>query len=583
MFEDREQRYISITNGEIYNEKELRAGLRAVGREVKDKCDTAVIPELFARHPERAFDSVAGMFAAAVWDSRNHQLTLVRDRFGIKPLYYALTSEFLIFASEIKAILASGLISPTFDQSSLADLFTFSYPFPPRTMFAGIQEVPPATMLTVDVGSHTARSSRYYSIPRPESPTPLSFSDATQQFRTIWDKVLAEHLEADVPIAGLLSGGIDSAFTVATAQRLRGAPLDTFSVGFDVPAYDESEQIADLARHLGGTNRVLRLTASSGDAYREALWHTETPLLFPVAIAQKLLAQNVSNHGYKVVIGGEGADEIFGGYDCFRQQSLRNFLHGPLLGRLRPALLKHLIYRWMPLPKGTTDHIMNNERQNRAITARFGFRPAWYDVWSATHRDSAALFVAPPLSLSTTPFEPPSEFRELCADEGVTSSTLDQSLRFECRTRLPNYILSMTDRSFMAHGVEARVPFLDHRLVDFAFHLPDSFKIRMLKEKAILRRAAREVLPPADAQRGKRPFFYPLREYFGADSSPAWIHDYLTESMLRRAGVFNPQEVAALQNRRKSLPIDSMAAAQVDLRLFLVLGVQVLWDLFCRD
>jgi asparagine synthase (glutamine-hydrolysing) len=575
---------VAVYNGEIYNYQALRSRLRAAGCPIATECDSEVIPYLFREEGAAMVESLRGMFAFAAWDLRMRKLMLCRDRLGIKPLYWARVDEFLLFASEIKGILASGLVQPRIDRDSLSDLFSISYPCPPRTMFVGINELRPGHLMEVDPDSGRVSIRRYWRAPfhPKELKNEVARSDAVHELRARIDASVYSHLQADVPVACYLSGGLDSSVICSSVKHVTGDSPKTFAVAFDDESLDESAIAASVATFLGTDHTTVRCTRHTGIALFETMIQsTELPLQFPIALPLYALSAAARHEGYKVVLSGEGPDELFGGYDCFRADALRRLFGSGALKHLRRLAYSQL-YAWLGTPEGAVDvMIANHHRAPDIIRAFGGVYPPWYDVWTGLNLRRDEL-LAPGVGSARPISEPPDGFLELVHPYAKDLEPLDAALALEIETRLPSWILHIGDRASMANGVEARVPFLDHELVEFVCALPASFKIRRMEEKYLMRQAALQRLPGRIARRRKQPFYTPLAAWFFTEPLPDLVADHLSRDSLLSSDLFDPEIVRSFLDELPKVPSTSLRLRQLEWLLILILGTQVLHRSFIR-
>jgi asparagine synthase (glutamine-hydrolysing) len=578
-------RTVAVYNGEIYNYQELRRRLHQGGHELPNACDATVVPYLYEEQGEDFLLALRGMYAFALWDGHRRQLLLARDRLGIKPLYWAQTRDYLVFASEVKAIFASGLVAPEIDRRSLDDLFSLSYPCPPRTMFEGVYEVPPAHVVTATPGRPVGPPRRYWSAPfRPRGEhRPGRRRDLEAELRDLLRRRVYDHLQADVRVGAYLSGGLDSSAIGALVKEVTGDPPVTFSIGFEDPAFDETPHAEAMAAHLGAENHRIICGPELAAEYPRTLWHTELPLQFPLALPLMQLAALARREGFPVILTGEGADELMGGYDCFRAQKMRRVLDRPGLRGMRPFLFRQL-YQWLGTPEGTVDFLLEVQRRPIDDVAREfgGVFPAWYDTWQGLDLERE-LLLSPDGRAVRSPAVAPEEFSRLVPENVEALHPLDAQLALELQTRLPSWILLIGDRAGMANAVETRVPLLDHEVVEFVASLHPSHKIRGFQEKAILRGALRGLLPEDLRQRQKRPFYTPVKSWFFSAGAPEYVDEALSERALRDAGLFAPEVVKKLRQDLETVPEQHLLRHRLEWVLLQVLGVQLLQRLFVTD
>jgi asparagine synthase (glutamine-hydrolysing) len=317
--------------------------------------------------------------------------------------------------------------------------------------------------------------------------------------------------------------------------------------------------------------------------YPKTIWHTELPLQYPLALPLMQLSSLAKTEGFPVILTGEGADELMGGYDCFRAQRMRRAFDRPLLRTLRPFVY-HQLYKWMGTPKGAVEHYLRcQERPIRDVTREFsGAFPAWYDVWQALDVERSQL-LSPDGRVPRRTTSAPSEFAELVRDDITELDALDAELAIELETRLPAWILLIGDRAGMANSVEMRVPFLDHEVVEFLASLEPRLKMSGFKEKAVLRGAMKGLLPEEIRRRPKRPFYTPLKQWFFQPGASDYVEAELNERALRDAGLFAPEVVKKLRQDLDLVPDDHLMRFQLEWLLVQVLGTQLLHRLFVAD
>jgi asparagine synthase (glutamine-hydrolysing) len=537
---------ISITfNGEIFNYVELRDELIARGRKFRSTSDTEVIIRLYEEMGPSCVEKLNGDFAFALWDARWGELLLARDRMGVRPLYYTQRNGVLYFASEVKALLQVPGIEVELDPFALDQIFTFWFPLAPRTIFKGISELPPAHMLTARRGKMTTR--RYWSLDFPESPADADQRDEdgiAEEVRSLLIDATRIRMRSDVPVGSYLSGGLDSSIVSSIARRLAPGRLRTFSVRFDNPEFDESEFQHEMADALGTEHSsILCRTADIGAVFPEVVRHGERPILRTAPAPLQLLSALVHEEGYKVVLTGEGADEVFGGYDIFKEAKLRRFCARQPRSLRRPLLFRKL-YPYLP----------KLQAQNAAYLKAFFATdleavadPLFSHLPRFRTTAGAKLFFSPELRATLSGYNALDELRADLPDKFSSWHPLSQAQYLETAYLLPGYILSAQgDRVAMANAVEGRFPFLDHRVVELAAKIPPRLKLRHLTEKYILRRAAQGLVPARMAQRTKQPYRAPDSNAFFGDLQPAYVRRVLGQPAISASGLFDAAAVAKL-------------------------------------
>src|ERR1039457_4372743 len=521
-------------NGEIYNHEDHRPRLEQAGHHFKSRSDTEVILHLYEEHGDSCVDFLNGMFAFAIWDAPRRKLLLARYRMGIKPLYYARANDALIFASEAKALFASGLMKPELDPCSIDNFFVFTYPLQPRTMFSGVRQVLPAQEIVVENGEIIEK--RYWTLhfEIPQKPGPVE--EYAEGLRSILELSVKRQLMSDVPVGAYLSGGIDSNFVVALMKKLGYPDLHTFSIGFDDSTRDETLIFEKSAREFDIVNHRMQVDPTFAEAYPQVVWHLEMPFRHPISVPYYHLSQFVRDHGVKVVLTGEGSDELFGGYEAYVADKLRRWVSMLPFDPLRRAAYR-AVYLKLGRPLDGLDHLCKTHFTSpELLHSRYGCVPPWYYHWRMLD-----------------PYRPGIYSRGMrdflqCADTERDLIDMDKSpmrglhplnasLWLETQMRLPNWILVIDDRCSMAHGVEARVPFLDHEVVEYAAKIPVDFKLKGFTEKHILREAGKNLVPEHVVKRRKSAFNTPVGSWYLGDKRPEFVDDMLSEEAIRRVGV----------------------------------------------
>lgn len=535
-------------NGEFYDYQQTQLALMAKGHHLHTASDSEIILHLYEEMGVGAIDAVSGQYAFAIWDSNKQQLWLGRDRVGIRPLYYTIVNGRLLFASEIKALLAGGAERyPNYQ--TLAQIFTTWGPLPGHTMFDNIYELPAGHFLIAKPGSTNLQVVQYWQSDFTPVETPLPKSEAdiiTEGHHLLLDAVRTR-LVADVPVGAYLSGGLDSTLTVSLAQQQAGQPLHTYSITFDDADYDESAYQLEAAQALGTNHHILHSDRQQvQQALPATIWHSEVPVLRLAPVPMKLLAQFVHAHGLKVVLTGEGADEFFGGYTIFREAQVRQFMARNVDSEIRPLLLKRL-YAYQPELQRLSPSLLK-KFFGRGLDAPdapyFSHMVRWHNsargfrFFSAQTEQAIGEYTPIDEAIAGLP----------AAFAQWDSATKAQFI--EATTFMPMYLLSSQgDRMAMAHAVEGRYPFLDHHVIEWINQLPTNMKIRNLQgEKYILKQIARNLIPKSILDRPKQPYRAPIQATFAAEF-PAYAAELLAEAALQKAGYFDAQKVAQLCQR----------------------------------
>lgn len=500
-------RHTLVFNGEIYNYRDLRRGLEERGRAFRTACDTEVLLGCLAEAGSASIHRLNGMFAFAHWDAAERSLLLARDRLGVKPLYYHWDGRSLLFASEIKALLATGLVERSIEPRALWDYLTFRYVPAPHTIWKNIFKLPPAHVLHWTEGSEP-RIERYWDIPYPAEAPSEAPERWDEEFGALFRDAVERRLVADVPVGVLLSGGLDSS-AVAAVMRERGAALHTFSIGFaDAPGANELAYARDAARHLGAEHRDVEIGAAEFiDFLPQFVRFTDEPLADPASVPLHYVSRLAAGP-VTVVLSGEGADEILGGYD------LDLWVDQWEAERLRVGRLVDL--RRLPVPPSMTNYMTSGEKQR--LLAGFPEQPDSMDVVRSA------------------------------LDRLGPADTLHQMLFMLSQEWLVEDLLMKADRMSMANSLELRTPFLDYRLVEWAARAPLATKIgpdRIGRRctKAVLRRFATGRLPDSILTRPKQGFPVPLFDWLAGGSLTGWAHDLLLGSAGRLNGLCDGREL----------------------------------------
>lgn len=529
-------------NGEIFNYVELRSDLIAAGETFRTGSDTEVLLRLFELFGDRALDKLNGDFAFAIYDKRNRRLTLARDRMGVRPLYYTWQNGTIIFGSEAKAVLAFPGVEAEMDIEALDQIFTLWAPIAPRTAFKGISELPPGHLMVVQSGRATSRA--WWSLDYPDAgdTTTRSEDDVADELLALLDDATRIRLRADVPVGAYLSGGLDSSIVSALAARHVGDRLRTFSVTFESAEHDESAFQTEVVRALG-TNHT-SIATSGGDiaaAFPGVVAAAERPIIRTAPAPLLRLSRHVRDAGYKVVLTGEGSDEIFAGYDLFREARVRRFVARNPLSRIRPHLFRRL-YHYLPgIQSQSAEYLAAffGAGADRLDDPLFSHRPRF----RATAQTK--LFYSEDLRAVLNGYDATADLAETLPERFAKWHPLHQAQYLETRQLMPGYILSSQgDRVSMANAVEGRFPFLDHRLVEFAARIPTEMKLKGLDEKHILKRAARGLIPASITARQKQPYRAP-------DSISFRDAAYVDDALATPTGLFNPIAVQKLAQKSR--------------------------------
>ena len=552
-----------VYNGEIYNYQTLRLQLESKGHLFHTNSDTEVIIHLYEEVGEQCVEQLGGMFAFALWDERQQKLLLARDRLGQKPLFYARDGSDFLFGSEIKAILALHHKKPELDPLAMHDYLSLRFIPPPHTIFNHIQKLPPAHTLVFQNGHIRLR--RYWHLSFREKLA-LSESEILEALREWLKRTVESHLISDVPVGAFLSGGLDSSLIVAILNGDLGKKTKTFSVGVQESDFDELPFARMVAEQYETQHVEERVAANLIQSLPDMIWHLDEPS-DPIAACMFQAARLASRH-VKVVLGGDGGDELFAGFDRYvgaryidsyslMPLSLRRGLMGPMLDRLPDSFrYKSLTQklRWV--------HYLSLQataaEQYAEATCFFRFTHEGKRVLYSEHlwkelgeRNSTVAITEP--------------FNHAEADD-----FLDRMLYTDFVTRLPEHSLVLTDRMSMAHGLEARSPFLDHELVEFLAKVPAKLKVQNNQPKYLMRKLAANYLPAPILHREKQGFMLPIAYWFRTDLFPV-VSQTLENSHFVKAGWFKKESIQRLLNEHRNNRYDH------HVRLWMLLNLE-LWQ-----
>lgn len=535
---------VSVANGEIYNYRELTASLKKLGYVFSDACDTNIIPHLYEAYGTDMFKMINGQFAIAIWDKNNEKLILARDKFGEKPLYYRKIENNIFFSSEITPLLIPKK-SYEINAKCLKDICTTWVPIRGKTLYKDINSVDSGQYLIIEKHRIT---SKYYYAPTflTDSFNNKSKTELLEELDTLLKRSVLKRINTDVPISFYLSGGLDSSLIAAIASEYIEEKMNTFSISFSDNNLDEAEYQKVMSEKLNSKHRQLKITDTMiiENLYNVIL-HLQTPILRLGAIPMYLLAEFVHNNGFKVALSGEGADELFGGYDIFKEAKIRAFCERDPKSKLRPLLYKK-----------TNSYINNFNNNNSAAMATFfnqvrsselfsshAIRFQFGEYCSQFFSDTMKKILKDYSVKEDLAIDLPSGF------ENYTNISKAQYL--EIKTFMSNYLLSTQgDRVSMAHSMECRYPFLDNDVAAFAFSLNDRYKINVLNEKYILKELAKKYLPDEIINRKK----FPYRAMISGNSllNNEKVSMAVSEESLKKYDVFNSIAVTRFFNKVRS-------------------------------
>ena len=547
-FADPEQRYWLTFNGEIFNFRDLRRDLEAAGVGFRTQGDTEVLLEAYKAWGEAFVERLVGQFALAIWDAGKRTLLLARDRAGEKPLYYApLADGGLAFASEPGALRRHPAVGRDIDPAALAEYLTLNYSLGERSLTRGTRRLPPAHVMVLAEG-RPPRLTRYWD-PAPCFRDKRRFASeaaAAEELEALLDQAVAGQMISDVPLGAFLSGGLDSSSVVAAMARLRPpAEVETFSMGFAEKSYSELEEAERAARHLGVTHRDRRVAPDAAQTIAALVRAADEPLADTSAVPMYYLAAQ-ARETVTVVLSGDGGDECFAGYETYRADRLHRLLSP--LPRALTAGLAGAVERFWPVSfaKVSFDYKLRRFLAGLSLE-RHAAHLSWRNIFDAQER--------------TALMQP--DWRQAAAEQAEVSQAeaaghvaavadchpLDQALYLDFMTWLPGDILVKVDRMTMAHSLEARAPFLDHRLVEFAAALPPSWKLKGLRMKHLLKESQRSRLPAWLLDRRKQGFNAPVSDWLAGP-----LRDFARDTLAAPAldGWFRRGEIERLWDEHQA-------------------------------
>lgn len=542
-------RYWVVQNGEIYNYPELAIELRSLGHELATQSDTEVLVHAFEEWGPRFLDRLNGEFSLAIYDTHTKHVFLARDRFGIRPLFIGDFGGEFVFASEVKALLRHPEAERAIDPYALIETFRLWSVLPDRSAFPGIRELPPGHYLHID-GSGARKCIRWWDL--EFAPRVGSRTESVEALQEELLELLAEatriRLRADVPVGVYLSGGMDSSAVAAMARRFSSGSLEAFSLSFEDPRFDESQFQVRMAQSLDVNLRTIQVSdADVGDAFPEVIRHAEKPILRTAPAPMLLLSSFVREAGFKVVLTGEGSDELLGGYNIFQEAMVRRFWARQPNSRLRPQLLGRL-YPYLSRDLTAGGGFMADffkEGITDLDDPLFSHRPRF----KTTARNLRFLSEAT-LATQVGTYTPEERVIASLPPHFWAAGPLGQAQYLEIATFMTGYLLhAQGDRVLMANSVEGRFPFLDVHVAEFAASLPERLRLRDLKEKYLLRRSLRGVLPEEINTRPKRPYRAPITRAFFGPRAPEYVKELLDPGRLERTGLFNAANVTRLVNK----------------------------------
>jgi len=559
-----------VFNGEIYNYRELRPELEKQGHRFYTNSDTEVIVHLYEQYGLDFVQHLNGQFAISIWDVKKKQLVLARDRVGIRPMFYVQQNGKLAYASEVKSFFACGELQAELDPAGISQIFTFWVNIPPMNAFKNVSELPPGHLMIASEKGIRIKQFWSYSFPQQGNFSDKSSAELIEESREIIHDAVELRLRADVPVAAYLSGGLDSSIISSLVKKYHNNELVTFSVAFKDEAYDERKYQEQMAKHIGTRHQVVEVDdADIARHFIDVVWYAEKPMMRTAPAPLYALSELVRSNNIKVVLTGEGADEMFGGYNIFKENQIRRFWSRQSQSSWRPLLLARL-YPYI-------------------LKSQSVVNPFWQAFFKKQLSDTDDPFYSHILrwqntaqikNIFSTNFKSAFDYdgqkqivRDYLSSDLENWNSLNQAQYLESALFMNGYLLSSQgDRMMMGNSVEGRFPFLDHRVVEFAAQLPPHLKLNGLNEKYILKRAFADFLPTDIINRPKQPYRAPIAQVFLGDKRPDLIAEMLSEDKVKEYGYFNPHAIQQLVKKLSR----SEASARDDMAIVAAVSTQLL-------
>jgi asparagine synthase (glutamine-hydrolysing) len=553
-----------VYNGEVYNHADFRPELERRGHSYRTRSDTETILHLYEEEGDRCVERLRGMFAFAIWDRARGRLLLARDRLGIKPLYYAVTDHELLFASEIKAILAGGSLRPALNQAILPEFLATGFVAGPATFFRGVQKLLPGRTLSWSPAEGFAER-RYWRLPVDLDDSPKTLEERASEVRARLEAAVRRHLMSDVPLGLFLSGGIDSSGLLALMAPMVGEPVRTFAVGFSDRDANELAYARLAARAAGAEHREVVLSpAEFFQALPNLVWHEDEPIAFPSSVPLYFVSRLAREH-VKVVLTGEGADELFLGYNRYRVTAWNERLGGPYWAAVPRALRRKVsaLVGGLPAP-------VRRYAGRTFLALEPGPRALFYENFTAFPTGLQSRLLADRGLLAGR--DPYAEGLRCWAE--AAGGTLERMSHADLQTYLVELLMKQ-DQMSMAASIESRVPYLDHELVEHVTAIPGRFKLRGWQTKAVLRAALRDLVPREILTRRKMGFPVPVGRWF---RGPFWpvVQELALGPRARARGLFDPAALRRLAEAHRA------GAEEHGARLWLLVNLE-LWQRIFLD
>ncbi len=577
---DESGNYWIVYNGEIFNYDELKNILIKKGIKLRTHCDTEIVVQMYAVFGDQCLQYFNGQFAFCIWNRKEKELFFARDRVGIRPLYYWKQGNSFAFCSEIKGLFTLDRVERVISHKSLSQIFTFWSTISSNTPFENIYEVPPGCCMVV--GNSDIKIKKYWTLDFPIAGNHYmgSMEDAAEELRELLTDAVKIRLRADVPVAAYLSGGLDSSITTSIIKEVNPGVLNTFSIGFGNEDFDETTYQQLAVKYFNTHHIAFKCTNEEiSENFPATIWHTEYPILRTSPVPMFLLSKKVRQQNIKVVVTGEGADEFLAGYNIFKESKVRRFWANQPGSTIRPKLLTKL-YPYLT-------ELKRADRGGLGLKMFFGYKLTDTDNLLYSHllrwhnTAHSRNYFSDPLKESLSRYDPLEELQSSLEPGMKNWSDLSQAQYLEASIFMSKYLLSSQgDRVSMAHSVEGRYPFLDHRVIEFCNQLPDHFKLNCLNEKFLLKKMSKGMVPENITKRTKQPYRAPIKDVFINSGASPEIAEILSESKIKDYGLFDPIKVKLLKSKFDAghpiSEIDQMAITGI-------ISTQLLSKMFIKD
>ena len=556
-------RFWIVFNGEIFNYKELRKDLENKSIVFRTMSDTEVLVQLYSVYGKKCLGLLNGQFALAIWDKQKEELFIARDRVGIRPLFYNTDNGILSLASEIKALFNLNHICRELSAENLSQVYTFWSTITPNTPFKGIYELPPGHCATFNRQGLTIE--KFWELKFDNSSSKLSIQDAVDGFHELFSDAVKIRLRADVEVAAYLSGGIDSSATVAYIKEIEPGILNTFSIGFEEKDFDESPYQEEAAKYFGTAHKSMICTSKDiAESFPKVIWHSETPMLRTSPAPMFLLSKLVRDTKIKVVVTGEGSDEILGGYDIFKEAKIKRFWASQPNSVIRPLLLKKL-YPYLSQMKDVNPKML---RMFYGYKLEDVDNPFYSHLLRFNNSNHIKKHFSDRINQCLKDYSPLYVLEKRLPENFDSWDQLSKSQWLETTVFMSGYLLSSQgDRMAMANSVEGRYPFLDYRVIEFCSSLPSDYKLNGLNEKYLLKKLLKNRIPEKILKRPKQAYRAPIRSVFLDKDAPEYVKEMLSESTTRKADIFNFNSftglISKIEKTGVATEIDNMVLTSV--------------------